>query len=202
LIGFVFLLVLISATLSAMVPSSFAARINPMRAIKGKNVLNAGKSPFSAIKVLVYFQFLISAILISGGLWAINQVNYMMDKDIGYNKDALLHCRIEANGTNKSYETLRMQILSHPGIVNMGLSYNTPLHNNWGSDIQFEGGDANDWVSVRYNAVCEDYIETFGFRLTEGRGFSKTFLMKTIVSSTKKLLTGLAGTSPLANGCA
>lgn len=162
----------ISGILAGAYPAVVVSSLNPVKVFKNKNILQNKRRHLSAMKSMVYIQFVLSSILIAGSLWIYKQVNFMLTKELGFEKTALLHCKVDAANINKTYMSLRNEILSQPGIVNMALSYSTPMHNSWGMDISYEGGQVNEYTEIWYNKISPDFIDTYGMKIVNGRNFS------------------------------
>jgi putative ABC transport system permease protein len=65
--------------------------------------------------------------------------------------------------------------MENPGIENMTLSVNSPLHSNWGTRLRYEGGPVDDYSYARWNQACENYLNTMSMQLVLGRNFSPDY---------------------------
>ena len=65
--------------------------------------------------------------------------------------------------------------MNYPGIEDVSISINSPLHSNWGTRVRYEGGPQDDYTFARWNSATETYVNTMGFKLAEGRNFSKEY---------------------------
>ena len=74
--------------LSGSYPAFFLSSFNPYEVLKGsvKNSQNNGRLR----RVLVVFQFAVSILLIIGTMIMYRQINYMMNKDVGFNKEQVI----------------------------------------------------------------------------------------------------------------
>ncbi len=172
---FVFLIIILSSIISSAYPAILASRFNPIKVLKGKNLIQGKKGYVSGMKAMVYIQFVLSAILIATSLWSFKQVQYLQNKSLGFNKDQLLHTRMDANQSNWSYQTLREELLAKPGLNNVTISSNSPLHSNWGTGVFYENGPTDEYRHVNFNYACPDFIDTYQITLLDGRNFSKDF---------------------------
>ncbi len=176
--GLIFLtlgIILIAGFLAGIYPAYIASGYNPIKMLKWQGYFIGTKRKSSGMMVMVYVQFILSTILFGSSIWIFKQVNFLENKEVGFNKEYLLHTRIPSNNSHVSYHVLRDEILSNPDIKNLSLSGNTPLHHNWGANIFYEGGPKDELTQVHYNKACYDFINTYNFTILEGRNFSREY---------------------------
>ena len=164
-------LILLITILAGSYPAFYLSSFNPLNALKSKFSGN-GKS--SGIRSgLVIFQFVISAGLILATLVVKEQMSYIQNKDIGYEKDQLLVVRNSyLLGNNE--DNFIDEIKNDPRIENLTHSAFVPAGE---SDNEVGGIFLNGEFLRRmffYN-VDENYIATMGMELLQGRNFSKEF---------------------------
>lgn len=138
------------------------------------NIFKGRKSKVGLKKVLVSFQFGISIFLIVSSIAMSRQVKFMMNKNLGFNKENLLFAEIRSD-EKQSFEALRNKVLQHPEILDMAISDNLPFNGSDGSIMNWEGGQVDEKVDVRRNIVSYDYIKTLGIKVTQGRDFSREY---------------------------
>jgi putative ABC transport system permease protein len=164
-------LILIITFLAGSYPAFYLSSFNPLNALKSK-FSGGGKS--SGIRGgLVVFQFVISAGLILATLVVQEQMNYIQNKDIGYEKDQLLVIRnTYLLGNNE--DNFLDKIKNDPRVENVTHSAFAPAGE---SDNEVGGIFLNGEFQRRmffYN-VDENYIPTMGMELLQGRNFSEEF---------------------------
>ena len=170
---FAFTLIIVCGVLSGISPAIVASRFNPVIVLKNKNIFQRRRGQLTGMKIMVYVQFVLSTMLISSSVWVYKQVDFLIHKDLGFQKEFLLHSRIDANKSSMSYKAFRDEVLSDPDILNMTVSRNSPLHNSWGEGVFYEDGPKDEFSGVRWNSACYDFIETYRLKLKEGRNFSR-----------------------------
>jgi putative ABC transport system permease protein len=169
MIGLVFIVGCIAGSYPAFYLSSF----QPIQVLKGKiakgfknNWLRSG---------LVVFQFFISIILIIGTIVVYNQLNYIRNKKIGYNRDQVLvvHNIYNLDANRKLFGD---QLLNISGVVN-ATEGDMPIGNNFNNEGWFRDPsfDVTKVVVVNNFSVDERYIPTLDMQIKEGRNFSKDF---------------------------
>ncbi len=160
---------LVSGIYPALVMSSYKA-VDLFRS----NIFKGKKDKVGLKKVLVSFQFGISIFLIVSSIAMSRQVKFMMNKNLGFNKENLLFTDIRSD-EKRSFEALRNKVLQHPEITDMTISENIPFNGSDGSIINWEGSQADEKVDVRRNWVSYDYVKTLGIQVIQGRDFSRDY---------------------------
>ncbi len=161
-------LLLTMIILSGIYPAIFLSAFQPAEAIKGK--VKTGHDGKTFRNGLVIFQFSISIILIICTGVVFEQLNYVSEKDLGFDKENLLVIkRIESL---KDGETLTNAAKSIPGVVSSTRCTSLPP-TVWGGDKFSAEGMSNTTLSLNYTTGDEQYIPTLNIKLKLGRNFSK-----------------------------
>ncbi|MUP46498.1 FtsX-like permease family protein [Gramella sp. BOM4] len=164
-------LILLITVLAGGYPAFYLSSFNPLHALKSKF---SGSGKNSGIRSgLVVFQFVISAGLILATLVVKEQMSYIQNKDLGYEKDQLLVVHntylLENNEDNFIQEIKnnpRVENLTHSAYVPAGESYNEA------GGIFLKGEFLR---RMYFYNVDENYIPTMGMELLAGRNFSKDY---------------------------
>jgi len=157
--------------LAGSYPSVFLSSFNPYEVLKGsvKNSVRNGRLR----RVLVVFQFAVSILLIIGTMIMYRQISYMLNKDVGFNKEQLIVInRSHALGTKmKAFKDAVKEI---PGVVNISSSTAVPGRNNNNNGYTMEGRKDETFLLMT-NWVDYNYLETYGMSLASGRTFNESF---------------------------
>lgn len=170
---FLFVSVLITGLIGGIYPALIVSEFKPVRVLKGKKSYKKGK--ISGLNAMVYIQFILSVVLITASIWVYKQVNYIKNKDLGFEKENVLRTVLPDLETNVSYNQIRQRILENPGIEDMTISNGLPLH-TWRSNfVKCEGKFADDRTVVPLTQACENFLNTLGIELASGRSFSTDY---------------------------
>ena len=139
------------------------------QALRGTS--NRDKSGYLIRKGLVVFQVAISFILLFGALIISNQLDYMLTKDTGINRENIVSVWMEG-GLDKQFETYRQELLAIPGITGVtGASGNPISYGRSTSTAKWEGQPPNTPYELNVLNVYDDYFENMGLSILQGRAF-------------------------------
>ncbi|MBL7093082.1 FtsX-like permease family protein [candidate division KSB1 bacterium] len=173
-----FLIGIISITLftgiiSGSYPALFLSSFKPVHTLHGSKVRISNRSPLR--KTLVVIQFALSIFLIIGTAVVYNQLNYMKNRNLGFDKDNLLCIRMTGE-TPQSYLTIKNELIKHTNIMGITASGRRPsVTGDTGRNINWDGKDPNKHVKVVFHTIDYDYPEQLKIKMAEGRSYSKNF---------------------------
>ncbi len=160
-------------------PAILLSRLGTIQSLKGK-LENSGSNRVRNILMVV--QFGIAILLISGTLILWGQVEFMRNKDLGFDKEQVLSFPID--GKKNSYEAvelLRNELAGNPDILGVTASDNNLGRGKDGSQYSSVYGFDYKGRGVRTNGLIVDYeyIETLGLELVQGRSFERNYATDT-----------------------
>jgi len=164
---------LFTGVISGLYPALFLSGFKPINILKGKLKIGGGNLLFR--NGLVVTQFAVSIILLVGTAVVYQQLNFIKNKNLGFDKSNLLYMRMHGDLWGKQ-EALKADLKQNSYTQDFSIISNLPTALTTGNiDVQWEGKDPNSQVIVPSMDVDENFIQTFQMKILAGRGFSESF---------------------------
>jgi putative ABC transport system permease protein len=162
---------------AGLYPAFFLSSFKILNVLKGSLGTEPAKKRFLQSS-LVVFQFTISTALIIATFIVYQQLHFMQNKKLGYDKDQLLVLNDTYSLGNNEY-AFKQQLLRDSRIVNATISTNIPGNGNMGGTQvypQEHTGDENkNEIHINIYQVDGNYLPTLGISLAKGRNISPDF---------------------------
>ena len=168
LVGSLIALIVLMAMIASSYPTLFLTGFHPVEAMKGK--LKAGRKGQAFRNSLVVFQFSVSIILMVCTGIVFQQLTYVSEKDLGFDKENLLVLKHVA--LVKNAESMAQSALNVSGVVNATWCSSIPPRVFGGDKFSAEGMN-HETFALNYTSGDEQFIPTLDIKLKYGRNFSK-----------------------------
>jgi putative ABC transport system permease protein len=169
-IGALLGIALICGFVAGSYPAFYLSSFSPIYVLKGIKIKTSGSAVFVR-KSLVVIQFSISVILIISTIVIYLQINYIKDRNLGYNKSNLIYMNIQGR-MKENYAVIKNDLLSTGFVQNVSMSNNQilQLENNTGG-FSWEGKDPFSQILITIEQVSPEFTATMGLQIKEGREF-------------------------------
>ncbi|MCB9023675.1 MAG: ABC transporter permease [Lentimicrobiaceae bacterium] len=173
---------LITSLLSGIYPAFFLSRYKPVGILKGRNG-NHSINP-TGRKIMVVLQFSLSIMLITASMMAFDQLNFLRNASLGFEKENIIFIPVNRSPVVKQYEAFKSELMNQPGIKGVtAVDYIIGTdHNN--HEFRPEGYPADKWQFYPALVVRDDFVNVFNIKIVAGRDYfkkSKTDPMESIL---------------------
>lgn len=159
---------------SGSYPAWFLSRFKTTMALKGQLGDLSTSSLFR--KSLVIFQFVVTIVMISGSAIIYQQMQFVSQKDMGFNKDQVLTFHIDNMTVRNRIAPLKAQLLRNPAVERVAVAGNPIGNNDLGQRTyyfeNFDGTVSTNATIVQELVIDADYLPAMEIELIQGRNFS------------------------------
>lgn len=181
---FLFLLAITIATtlLAGFYPARVLSAYNPVESLKGQ-AMSGGHHKHYLRKSLIVFQFTISLVFIIGTLTVGKQIHYMLNTDLGFDKDAIINLRPGREETPDKKRLLAQKLQQLPGVAAVSIHAETPAaQRHSGTSIKNTGSNNPDnELIASFEFVDNNYLPLYGIRLLAGRNLQPSDTLREFV---------------------
>lgn len=187
---FMFILIVSVSFLAGLYPALIMSGFSPALAIKNK-ISSASAGGLGLRKVLVVAQFAITAVLIIATLVVVRQMEYMREKSLGFDTEAVSMVNIPGDSLSRlKYEPLRQRLLQLPGVQDISLTSAAPISSgNRTVSFKYDRRPEDEKTQLNIKQADENYLKTFNLELIAGRNLSKSDTLKEFIVNEQLLRT-------------
>jgi putative ABC transport system permease protein len=170
--GYLLVFLIFTSLVAGIYPAFYLSSFKPVSVLKGKSKNNGTTAVIR--KILVTFQFVISIVLISAIIIISQQVDYLKNKDLGFESNTKLIIPLRTTEARGQYNALKLKFSSIAKIEKTSGASVIPGSPNLNDIMLYKQGQTmDDAVHIYNNEVDLDYVQTLGVDLIAGSYFEK-----------------------------
>ena len=166
--------------LAGIYPSLYISKLKPLEILKGKSTHNS--NGIGIRRVLLATQFIVAGIMIFGSVTVYQQIQYIQNKELGFDNDELLVLELHTNEERARIDAIKNEINGIDGVIGCGGISNLP-----GSQFnQNEVYRSNQpEISASFSELGTDFdaLQLLGLELHSGRWFERSNGQDTALSN-------------------
>lgn len=186
--------ILVIGLLAGVYPALSMSKLNPISALRTKFNIKEGSGFLSFRRVLVIIQFVITQVLIIGTLVVQSQMDYFLNKDLGFVKDDIILVDLPSKN-EEDLNRLKTNLLANPDVKQVSFTLSAPMGtSNANSHINHHSIPEGEQVRVNFKFGDEDFLDIYGLSLITGEWVDKQDTSRILVN--RKLAEALGYTNP------
>jgi putative ABC transport system permease protein len=175
------LLCIVVSLMAGLYPAVSLSNMRLIRILKSGFSFSSGRS---LRKSLIVFQFVVSVFLTIATIVILQQLNYIKNKDLGYNKSDIVILPLD-DKTSSKYDAIKAELSSLPQVKYVTAAYGEPINVQWGDGLTDENGQE---ITVNAIPCDEDFVKTLGLKIIAGTDFTRADAMEMDTSDNDKNL--------------
>ena len=170
---FILSIMLLVTCLSALYPSYLLSKMNTVLALKNKITSKNHSGGLSLRKGLVIFQFAISQFMIVGTLVIVAQMDYFLNKELGFDTEAIF-LSFNPNPSSNNGERIKEILLQSSAIKDVSLSLSAPTgQSSSHSNFNYAPLKSERDYEANFKPVDSRFLDFYNIQLLAGRKLKK-----------------------------
>jgi len=169
-ISFSFLVAILITILAGSYPALILTEFQPVKVLKG--AFKNSSSGQWLRQSLIVFQFTISVFLIAATFIMQQQLQYIQNKKLGYNREHVLILPMDSKMMD-NLKLIKQEFKQNPDIISVSRCSRNPVEGGGGYNMSIPSMPDNEQIAVTANPADEDFVKTTGMQLIAGSDFSE-----------------------------
>lgn len=186
MILFLFSLALVVSFLSGFYPALILSRFRPVAVLKNQ-LLSTNQSGKALVrKTLTVSQFVIAQFFVIATLIVSKQINYTLNKDLGFKKDAILNFMLPRDTSANNPGRLLEKINAIPEVELASLGFLAPASDGPAyTNIQYNAGKEDIKANVQIRWGDTNYLKLYNIKLLAGRNVQQSDTIREFIINEK-----------------
>lgn len=167
-----FILAVVIGILAGFYPAFVLAGFRPVEVLKGR--LKSGAKTGMLRNMLVVIQFTASIIIIVGTIVVYRQTDFMLSKNLGFDKEQILVVR-RPDVLLQNLEACKTELLQNPNILAVANASSIPGKDRYNNNAYLTEDNPDSPYLLMENRVSFGYAELMGLEVVKGRLHSRQF---------------------------
>jgi putative ABC transport system permease protein len=163
---------ILTGLLSGSYPALYLSKVIPVKVLKGAH--RSGGRGLLLRRYLVIAQFAISILMIFGTVIAYEQLIYLRNKDLGFDKESIVNFPLRG-GLRNNYSAIKQELMKNPKILAVCKTNGSFFRRFATDEAVWQGKEEGERVVMAIHSVDFDYAKVFGLQMVQGRYFSDEF---------------------------
>lgn len=156
--------------ISGIYPAIYLSGLKPIKVLKENKLFSSSKSVLR--NALIVIQFSISILVITLAFLMNSQLNFVINKDLGFKKDNVMLIYVKDATLKARVANLKNELITYSGIKAVSFSYSAPAKNITGYAFGWENNEGiMETHAFRQMVVDKDFYPTLGINIVQGQNF-------------------------------